>query len=157
MGLCVLYRDKSKDPEIVKDYVVKKDKKAKKKHSKSIYDGIEENVGIDSPSQIPNEPFKRASRFFEPNSDIINISLPPLPPAAAAALEQRRPRSNTSMDPVASIEGMYVCSNPVGKTAEKTVCRTVFLTIRHSILSAELIKMHSFRLFSFWRFCPLGR
>jgi len=30
-----------------------------------------------------------------------------------------------------------------------------FLTIWHSILSAKLIKMHSYRLL-FRRFCPLG-
>jgi len=44
---------------------------------------------------------------------------------------------------------------PVGKIAEKAVYRSVFLTIWHCILSAELTKTHSFRLF-FCRFCPLG-
>jgi len=37
--------------------------------------------------------------------------------------------------------------NPVSKIAEKAVCRRVILTIRHCILSAELIKTRSFRLF----------
>jgi len=39
--------------------------------------------------------------------------------------------------------------NPVSKIAEKAVCRRVILTIRHCILSAELIKTRSFRLFFF--------
>jgi len=36
---------------------------------------------------------------------------------------------------------------PVGKINEKAVCRSVFLTTWHCILSAELTKTHSFRLF----------
>jgi len=43
--------------------------------------------------------------------------------------------------------------SPVGKNTEKAVCRSVFLA---RILSAELIKTHSFMLIFFWRFCPLG-
>jgi len=39
----------------------------------------------------------------------------------------------------------------VGKIAEKPICRNVFLTIWHCILSAEL-KTHSFRLFFFGDF-----
>jgi len=39
----------------------------------------------------------------------------------------------------------------VGKIAEKPVYRS-----GHCILSAELTKTHSFPLFFFWRFCPLG-
>jgi len=42
---------------------------------------------------------------------------------------------------------------PVGKIAEKAVCKSVFLTIWHGILSAELTKTHSFRLlgdFAHW-------
>jgi len=39
---------------------------------------------------------------------------------------------------------------PVGKIAEKAVCRSVW----HCILSVELTKTHSCRPF-FWRFCPL--
>jgi len=35
----------------------------------------------------------------------------------------------------------------VGKITEKAVCRSVCLTIWHCILSAELPKRHSFRLF----------
>jgi len=35
----------------------------------------------------------------------------------------------------------------VGKIAVKAVCRSVFLTTWRCILSAELTKMHSFRLF----------
>jgi len=46
-------------------------------------------------------------------------------------------------------------SIPVGKIGEKAVCRSAFLTTCHCILSAELIKAHSFRLFV-CRFCPLG-
>jgi len=38
-------------------------------------------------------------------------------------------------------------SNPVGKIDEKAVCKSVFWTIWHCVLSAELIKTHSFRLF----------
>jgi len=34
----------------------------------------------------------------------------------------------------------------VGKIAEKAVSRSVFLTTSHCIFSAELTKMHSFRL-----------
>jgi len=47
---------------------------------------------------------------------------------------------------------------PVGKIAEKGVCRSVFLvflTIWHCIFSAKLTKIPSFRPF-FWRFFPLG-
>jgi len=33
----------------------------------------------------------------------------------------------------------------VGKIAEKAVCKSVFLTIWHCILSAEITKMRSFR------------
>jgi len=40
------------------------------------------------------------------------------------------------------------------KDRQKTVCRSVFLTIWHCNLGAELT--HSLRLFFFWRFCPLG-
>jgi len=36
--------------------------------------------------------------------------------------------------------------NPVGKSPKKTVCRSLFLTIYHFILSAELTKMHSGKL-----------
>jgi len=36
--------------------------------------------------------------------------------------------------------------NPVGKIAEKAVCRSVFLTTWHCILSVELTKTHLFRL-----------
>jgi len=39
---------------------------------------------------------------------------------------------------------------PVGKIAEKAVCRSGFLGIWHCILSAELTKTH------FFQFCPLG-
>jgi len=35
----------------------------------------------------------------------------------------------------------------MGKIAEKAICGSVFLTIWHCILSAELTKMHSSRLF----------
>jgi len=35
---------------------------------------------------------------------------------------------------------MRITSNPVGKIAEKSVCGSVFLTIWHGILSAELKK-----------------
>jgi len=38
----------------------------------------------------------------------------------------------------------------VGKIAVKVDYRSVFLTISHCILSAELIKTHSFRVL-FWR------
>jgi len=44
---------------------------------------------------------------------------------------------------------------PVAKIAEKTVCKSVFLTAWHCICSAELIKTHSFSLF-FRRIFPLG-
>jgi len=40
-----------------------------------------------------------------------------------------------------------ICYNPVGKIAENAVCRSVFFTIWHCILSAELTKPHSFRRF----------
>jgi len=40
---------------------------------------------------------------------------------------------------------------PVGKITEKAVCRSVFMEL---LLSAKLLKTHSFRLF-FWQFCPL--
>jgi len=47
--------------------------------------------------------------------------------------------------------GAYIYNDfPVGKIAEiaeKAVCRSVFLTIWHYILSVELTKTHSFRLF----------
>jgi len=36
----------------------------------------------------------------------------------------------------------------MGKIAEKAVCRSVFLATWHCILSAELTKTHSIRLFS---------
>jgi len=39
-------------------------------------------------------------------------------------------------------------SSPVGKIGEKAVCRSIFLTTMHCILSAELTKTHSFRLSS---------
>jgi len=39
--------------------------------------------------------------------------------------------------------------------AEKAVCRSVFLTIWHYVLSAKLTKTHSSYCF-FWWFCPLG-
>jgi len=42
--------------------------------------------------------------------------------------------------------------NQVGKIAEKAVCKSVFLTIWHCILGAELTKTHSFRLFFFYDF-----
>jgi len=45
--------------------------------------------------------------------------------------------------------------NPVYKIAEKALCRSAFLTTWHCILSAQLTKRHSFRLF-FGDFCPLG-
>jgi len=48
-----------------------------------------------------------------------------------------------------------ILTNPVGKITEKAVCESVFFTPWHCILSAELIKTHSFRLF-FGGFCPLG-
>jgi len=35
----------------------------------------------------------------------------------------------------------------VDKIVEKAVCKSVFLTILHCILSTELTKTHSFRLF----------
>jgi len=38
-------------------------------------------------------------------------------------------------------------SIPVVKIAEKSIYRSVFWTILHCILSAELTKTHSFRLF----------
>jgi len=38
-------------------------------------------------------------------------------------------------------------SHPVGKIAEKAVFRSVFLTIWHCVLSAELTKTHYYRLF----------
>jgi len=41
-------------------------------------------------------------------------------------------------------------NNPMGNI------RSVFLTIRQCILSAKLIKTHSFRLF-FWWFYPSGK
>jgi len=44
---------------------------------------------------------------------------------------------------------------PVGKIAKKPICRSVFLTISHCVLSAKLTNTNSFRLF-FGRFCPLG-
>jgi len=44
---------------------------------------------------------------------------------------------------------------PVDNIAEKAVCRSVFLTIWHCNLSAELTKTLSFRRL-FWRFYPLG-
>jgi len=43
---------------------------------------------------------------------------------------------------------------PVAKSPEKAVCRSIFLTTWHSILSAELTKTHPSRLF-FWWFCPI--
>jgi len=43
--------------------------------------------------------------------------------------------------------------NPVGKIAEKTVCKSVTW---HCILSAELTKNALFQTVFFWRFCPLG-
>jgi len=43
----------------------------------------------------------------------------------------------------------------VGKIANKTFWRSVFLLIRHSDYSVILSKIHSYRLL-FWRFCPLG-
>jgi len=42
---------------------------------------------------------------------------------------------------------VFIFAIPVGKIAEKAVCRSVFLTMWHCILSAELTKMHCFRLF----------
>jgi len=44
---------------------------------------------------------------------------------------------------------------PVGKIVKKAICKSVFLITGHCILSAELTKTHSFRMF-FRRFCPLG-
>jgi len=41
------------------------------------------------------------------------------------------------------------------KSPKKQSVVSVFLTIGHCILSVELTKEHSFRLF-FWRFCLLG-
>jgi len=38
----------------------------------------------------------------------------------------------------------------MGKIADKAVCRSVFLTTWHCLLSAELTKTHSFRPFFFW-------
>ena len=55
---------------------------------------------IVSPSQIIQEPFKSASRFFEPVSGGFGLEIPP--PSL------RRPRSNTSNDPVSS-EGAFLC------------------------------------------------
>jgi len=50
------------------------------------------------------------------------------------------------------IEGLsYYKLEPSGQNRCKSSLRSVFLTIWHYILSAEL-----FRLF-FWRFCPLGK
>jgi len=42
-------------------------------------------------------------------------------------------------------------SFPVGKISEKALCKSVFLTIWHCFLSAELNSSDCF----FWRFCPL--
>jgi len=36
------------------------------------------------------------------------------------------------------------------RTSQKAVCRSVFLTIRKCILSAELTKTHSFSFFAHW-------
>jgi len=48
---------------------------------------------------------------------------------------------------------------PVGKIAERAVCRSVFLTICHCILNAEFTKTHSFRLsfgdFTHWENKPI--
>jgi len=38
-----------------------------------------------------------------------------------------------------------IISHPVGKITEKAICRSVFLTLWHCILSAESTKTHSFR------------
>jgi len=52
----------------------------------------------------------------------------------------------------------YACviSNQVSKIVEKAVCRSVFLTIWHRILGAELTKTHSFRLL-FLAIFPTGK
>jgi len=44
---------------------------------------------------------------------------------------------------------------PVGKVADKAVCRSVFLTIWHCILNVELTK-NALLQTDLWRFCPLG-
>jgi len=46
-----------------------------------------------------------------------------------------------------SRESRSVCFKIAEKIAEKAVSRSVFLTTQHCILSAELTKMHFFRLF----------
>jgi len=38
---------------------------------------------------------------------------------------------------------------PVGKIVKKAICKSVFLITGHCILSAELTKTHSFRMFFF--------
>lgn len=53
---------------------------------------------IVSPSQMVQEPFKCASRFFEPISGGFGLEIPPS--------SLRRPRSNTTNDPVSN-EGTY--------------------------------------------------
>jgi len=44
----------------------------------------------------------------------------------------------------------------VGKITKKTVRKSVFLTTWHYIVSAELTKTHSFRLFYFLAILPTG-
>jgi len=48
-----------------------------------------------------------------------------------------------------------VVTFPVGKITEKAVCKSVFLTAWHCILSAELTKSHSFTLCVFGDFAHL--
>jgi len=44
---------------------------------------------------------------------------------------------------------------PVSKIVEKAVCKSVFLTKRHCILSTELTKTHSFRQTFFLAILPI--
>jgi len=51
---------------------------------------------------------------------------------------------------------LYYVGFLVGEIADKAVRRSVFLTIWHCVLSAELTKNALLQTVLFWRFCPLG-